>query len=264
MSLLVLSPIKKTAGTPAWTPAMLSPISWYRADTVVTSGSNVTQWTDKSGNGHHATVTTGTSPTSVSSVINGKPVVRFVQASNQWLEYASTAVLADKNTAVSVIIITKGASATPAAGFSSIYTYGTAHTGSTAVDACQTFLFSNTGGYGQMAWGGGDNTAGNLNVATFNFSSAFIYLQFIYNGGGQFVNASNWTVNSDSVGQTIATSASAFNSNHTANYIGAYAAYGGNALPMDGDIAEIILCPTISGPNQTQLDAYILARYGLA
>jgi hypothetical protein len=48
------------------------------ASTVTLSGSNVTQWIDKSGNGNTVTQTTSSNqPTYVTNVVNGNPVVRF-------------------------------------------------------------------------------------------------------------------------------------------------------------------------------------------
>lgn len=54
-------------------------VGWYVADTVVLDGSNnVSQWTDKSGNGNHATQSTISSrPPVVSNAIGGKPAINF-------------------------------------------------------------------------------------------------------------------------------------------------------------------------------------------
>lgn len=258
MSLLNLTGRSKAA---AWSPISLVPLAWFRADTLTTSGSDVTSWTDKSGNGLHATVTTGASPTVVSSVLNSQPIVRFVAASNQWLQFGGTSVIASSGTALSLIVIAKGAGASPAAGFSSVFTFGTAHNGNTNVDAAETLFFTDSGGYPQLMLGGGDNTGNSIGVTTFNFSSAFKYLQFVYNGGGSFQTTGNWNIFANSSSQTVSTGG-ATSTVVTQSLIGAFAA--ATPFSFDGDIAEIILCPTISGGNQTSLDAYILSRYGLA
>ena len=52
---------------------------WLDANSgVTTSGSNVTSWTDLTGNGHNATQSTaGDQPTFVSNGLNGNPTVQF-------------------------------------------------------------------------------------------------------------------------------------------------------------------------------------------
>jgi len=57
---------------------------WLRGDAgVVLNGSRVSQWTDQSGTGSHATQTTTTAqPTFISSAINGKPGLQFDGVSN--------------------------------------------------------------------------------------------------------------------------------------------------------------------------------------
>jgi hypothetical protein len=56
---------------------------------VITSGSNVTDWIDLSGNGNNLVGTTG-KPTLVPNVINGQPVVRFgPTATDKFLSYST-------------------------------------------------------------------------------------------------------------------------------------------------------------------------------
>lgn len=74
--------IRRAGGPPAWTPADLgaSLALWLDADdaaTVTLNGSNVSQWADKSGNGHHLVqATAAAQPAFVASALNGKPGVR--------------------------------------------------------------------------------------------------------------------------------------------------------------------------------------------
>jgi hypothetical protein len=63
---------------------------WLKAEAISQSnGTSVTSWTDSSGTGN--TVAAGAAPTYFSSTntINGRPVVRFAAASNQYLSRAS-------------------------------------------------------------------------------------------------------------------------------------------------------------------------------
>lgn len=60
--------------------------AWFRSDLGVTIGTGVSQWSDQSGRGNHVTQGTGAQqPTYVAGVLNGKPVLRFANASSQFL-----------------------------------------------------------------------------------------------------------------------------------------------------------------------------------
>ena len=78
---LGIQTIRKVGGGASFSPANLSGLSlWLRSDAGVTlSASNVTAWTDQSGNGFNAigNVVDGVNPTFVSNVKNGKPILRF-------------------------------------------------------------------------------------------------------------------------------------------------------------------------------------------
>lgn len=70
-------------------PLSLSPKAWWDASdaaTVTLSGSNVTAWADKSGNGY--TLTPGTSPTYATAAQNGLNVIEF-NGTSQWLSNAT-------------------------------------------------------------------------------------------------------------------------------------------------------------------------------
>ena len=62
-----------------WTPAEITSVAWYDAsdaDTVLTNGSSVTNWLDKSGNGYDLTQGTGANQPSTST-INGLDAISF-------------------------------------------------------------------------------------------------------------------------------------------------------------------------------------------
>lgn len=69
-------------GNNFWTPAAISTGIWLDAadsSTITLNGNNVSQWSDKSGNGYHATQSTAAyQPTYVGSTFsNSKPAIRF-------------------------------------------------------------------------------------------------------------------------------------------------------------------------------------------
>lgn len=80
MNLLKLITIKPLALV-LWTPSQISTTMWLDAadaTTVTLNGSNVSQWNDKSGNGHHATQSSSSlQPAYTSSGLNGKNVITF-------------------------------------------------------------------------------------------------------------------------------------------------------------------------------------------
>ena len=65
-------------------------VTWFKADgfTGLTSGTPIANWSDASGEGHHATQTNVSQrPTFEANIINGKPVVRFNAASTNYLSF---------------------------------------------------------------------------------------------------------------------------------------------------------------------------------
>lgn len=72
----------------AWSPAALSPDLWLDADDASTftyhSGTLVSQWADKSGNGYHATQATSGNAPSRSGTLNGLTTVDFDGVDN-WM-----------------------------------------------------------------------------------------------------------------------------------------------------------------------------------
>jgi hypothetical protein len=74
----------KIPRTTSFLPSSLGGLSlWLKADAGVSLfGSFVTAWADQSENGNNTTDYGGYSPTFVSNVVNGKPVIRFGNAGN--------------------------------------------------------------------------------------------------------------------------------------------------------------------------------------
>jgi trimeric autotransporter adhesin len=87
-------------------PPLTNLFAWYDssdASTITLSGSNITQWNDKSGNTKHATQSTSANqPTIVSSGLNGKNTILF-DGTNDMFNIANTTTLAN-NFAVFAVI----------------------------------------------------------------------------------------------------------------------------------------------------------------
>jgi hypothetical protein len=74
-----------------WLPSDLSPVLWLRAGLadVVLTGSDVDQWTDRSGHAHHASDVSASKPEWVAShaALNGQPAIKH----NVWHQFVSVA-----------------------------------------------------------------------------------------------------------------------------------------------------------------------------
>ena len=82
---------------------------WFLADDLgLADGTNVTSWTDKSGNGNNLSITTGTlNPIYKVNIIGGKSVIRFQGGSNKALTLASSTINLNTNTNLTLFVIVK-------------------------------------------------------------------------------------------------------------------------------------------------------------
>jgi hypothetical protein len=208
------------------------------ASSMILSGSNVTQWNDKSGNGFNATQgVSANQPTLVTNVLNGKSVVRF-NGSTNYLSFGSGQVF-DDTLGYTLITVFK----------------------CTATGFGRTIMEANAG---HSRWlrhvvALGDSTYGDVSVSTNNgdanvrtgaiFSTtAFGRLIAVYNGAGNTTPA-NYTITKNNTSlasyalskpDTVVTAlaGSPFVAG-TANKIGIYG--DGSSNPFQGDISDIIL-----------------------
>jgi hypothetical protein len=76
-----------------WTPAVLRPAAWFDAadQSTITISTGVSEWRDKSGNGRHATQSTGSNQPTLTMNMRGLPGLTF---SDHWLDatYSSSDV----------------------------------------------------------------------------------------------------------------------------------------------------------------------------
>jgi hypothetical protein len=229
---------------------------WLKADAGVTlSGANVTGWADQSGNGNNATARTANS-TLVSSVINGKPILRFDGTANL---ITNNFFAHNYNTPITIIAVSKASASTVFSGNPTArYIMGVA----------------NNGGYSAGL------TYGEYETATPNFSVTFgrAYVS------GQDIESSAMGENQVGLSSSInsGTLISAFlNGNSVGTADPAGQSGGGNStgefsigseVTLDEadnffctcDIAEIIIYSrAITTPERQQVEAYLNTKYAI-
>jgi len=207
--------------------------------TVTLSGSNVTQWNDKSGNGYNATqATSGNRPVYVSESNR----LSFTSASSQFLNLPTNALPAGNSSYAYFIVcsITSQTGRTLIAGG----TFGT-------TNATFGFRSDNSGGGLRHYWWANDQTTA-ANAYTVN--QTFI-AEATYTSGGTRATLVNGTqLASDTPGtRSQATSP---------NYIGA----GSNASLefLDGTISEIVVFnAALTTFQRQQIEGYLARKWGL-
>jgi hypothetical protein len=229
---------------------------WLKADAGVTlSGSNVTAWADQSGNGNNATARTANS-TFVSSVINGKPVLRFDGTANL---ITNNFFAHNYDTPITIIAVSKASASTVFGGESTArYIYGVTNNG--GYDAGLTY-----GAYG---------------TETPNFSVSF-GISYV---SGQDIESSAMGENQVGISSSInsGTEISAFlngnavgtadpaNQSGGNNSTGAFSI--GSEVTLDQtdsffctcDIAEIIIYNrAITTTERQQVEAYLNTKYAI-
>lgn len=185
----------------SWSPASVSAITgWFRADTVTTSGTSVTQWTDKSGNGRHILqATAAKQPTLIASDPNfdNAPSIDFDGTSDVMTGSLFTAYFVNTSWACAVVyradtITGTGSASFPFAnntiigsdasgwfgiscrntpvlyGYSNDGAYQTAENTGLAAAAVQQALFINTGGTMTLRINGTLGTSDTIGIAGFS------------------------------------------------------------------------------------------------
>lgn len=256
--MLRLFPTKKAAsGPPPTDPIGKSGAQlWYRADSVVLTGSNVLGWVDKSGNGRNATNAGTGFCTWNASGVNGKPTVTFPGGlTPPYFTMGGATAILPIGSAGAVIIVTKSAGV-PAAGFG----LGLSLISDGSGNWC-SFLTSNTAGYGLYTIGGGGSTAKNINCG-FDPGAVWSGIVNNYNGGGAFDSNANWVVVANNTTQTMSNGTGTVGTGlATSSYLGIYTP--STMLPYTGDIAEILVYNSqLTGPQLVSMHNYLNARYG--
>ena len=238
---------RQPAAAGSWTPAELpSLVVWYDADTAgdfTLSGSDITQWNDKSGNARHLT-NTGT-VTRQTAVQNGRAVARFTAASSAYLQYFNASAWMTSSQ-VGFGWVGKMTSSTNSNGRLAAMT---AENGSRDYETSANAILGNRDS---------SNQALSCNVAT----AAPTALSVTYNTW--FVESLDVTSGTLSLrvnGGTANTVASSPSFTTKRFRVGAGIAAGADF--WDGDMGEIVLTSTITSTNREKLEGYLAWRWGL-
>ena len=227
---------------------------WLKADAgVISVLGNVISWADQSGNGNNATARTGNS-TFVSSVINGKPILRFDGTSNL---ITNDFFAHNYDTPITIIAVSKASASTvfsdnPTAR----YIYGVANSGE--YDAGLAY-----GGYGtetpNFSVGFGISYVNGQDIESSAMGENQVGLSSSINSG-TLISA---FLNGDAVGTADPADQSGGN-----NSTGAFS-IGSEVTPNEVDnffctcdIAEIIIYNrAITTPERQQVETYLNTKY---
>ena len=237
--------------------------AWYRADDVTRSGTNVTQWNDRSGNGIHmlqyTSSTTGSAATSSpqwvssDSNFNGQPSINFsAQDGSNFIRFS-----------------TVGGPQNSGNGTTSMYTNGGDQFSMFAVYRA---ALSTRGSYGYSVvigdsqgylWvGPSSNTVfsvGNNTLTQSGWSRQTTFASHAFNGATS--GSANLTLKTTGLSTVNSGSNNAFSSRGAAMSIGGAVS---NGQMFIGHIAECIVYPTaLTGDDASKTEDYLAARYDL-
>lgn len=214
--------------------------AWYDAST--TSAGAVSSWTDKSGNGNHATQGTGAKqPVSTANQLAGKNALIFTGASSQTLILPSR-LYTIPNSANTIFCVSKRNTETGAAARI------------VAIDQSTNFKFvfgySSVSGAAVFTNSNGGTTADVTGLTNTNYQ----ILAGSYNGTtGQYMQANNGTPTTNASGVAVATCDNA--------YIGSA---GDASRYLTGGIAEIIIYNrALSAAEIIQINRYLANKWAM-
>lgn len=220
-------------------PAVFAPddiaglISWFRADAItgLSDGDPVATWEDGSGGGQHATQATGASqPIYKTNIVNGKPVVRFVDTTDELAVAA-----APSHTATTMFAVVKA----PASGDYAMRRH----------DTNGGIEWRITGGkLGLDKRGQANIVNGATTLSTTGFSVAVLTAD---GTASSYVHYLNGEVDGSNVGGTNVGAGGAFT-------------IGNENTAGDFDIAELVIYDSLlSGADRDAVTAYLGFKYGI-
>ena len=254
-----------------WSPAELTTALWLDAadaSTITTSGSAVSQWNDKSGNGLNATqAVAGNRPTYQLAAINSRNAIRFTAASSQALGCAGTAGSFNFLHAAQGLILVVGS------------------VGTTADPDTLYGIAGNAGGFNAsrrgfiLLWDDRSvvPTSNRFAVTGYDGSNAPVFSEGVLDMllpqspslFGAAVDATNATLSQRSTllinGSTYQTNtASATASAGNASFDWQIGDYRTGSAYLQGDIAEmVIVSGAVSTLNRQKLEGYLAHKWGL-
>lgn len=219
-----------------WTPAVLRPAAWWDAadlSTIAYSGSAISQWSDKSGNGLH---TTGGAQTLEAISQNGLPGIVFPASNPFALVGAGTA-------SRSMIVATRPRITGGGTGFRGLCATG-------ASSGSGSMLLSNNGANKWGTWSTVDYSGGIQLVA----GTPYLLCMDGLDSGSFFRNGSSDGTYSATEGQP----------GGTANN-GCIGGEVGNNQHYDGTIFEIVwMSSAMAVPQRQALEGYLSWKWGIA
>lgn len=231
-------------GAAAFTPASIAGLKlWLDASQItgLNDGDAVATWSDASGNGYNATQSTASKrPLYKTSILNGKPVVRF-DGVDDFLENGTFTAF-NNASAASLFIVKR-------------------HTSSVGIIwpmVFATYLFYQFNLNGQKYWRTSltEDANATLDWTTWTYEAQLF-------DGSQSGNANRLKIRSN--GSPVSVSYTGTIAATLGSGTGFYVSTAdGTQYPWNGDIAEIIAYSTAPSAGQlAQLEQYLAAKYGL-
>ncbi len=221
---------------------------WYKSDygVLTTGGSNVTQWSDMSGNGFHATQSNGTNrPTLTNDLVNDYPALSF-NGTAHFLQMP--AGFADFTSGASIFAVTRPTGFPSSTPVIMDFSNGAANSNNlTVLEGTSTTI-------GFNAYNA--STSSSVNSTSGLTQGKFQMFEIIHNG------AANGTVYTNTTQGATGTVQNLVNIARSTNYVGRSG--GGTPLYFQGDLAEIFMYNRgLSSSERAGVESYLMQKYQL-
>ena len=228
-------------GGGAWTPASVSTDFWFDASnaaSITASSGAVSQWNDLSGNGRHATQSSGSFKfTDTASAQNGKHGLLSVNANGT---YMATSAFS-RSQPFMIFAAVKTAQPTPGSGYLNIMN------GSTTSSGGRPVVYSAADGGLPAITSGGTQLSATSGAVQLGIP---YYFTSVLNGSSSVIRENGVQIASGTVGAT------GLSGLVIASDSGVFEAY-------DGYILELFCIPGTSSTDITNAEAYLAAKWGI-
>jgi len=229
------------AGGGGWTPASVTTDFWFDASnaaSITASSGAVSQWNDLSGNGRHATQSSGSFKfTDTASIQNGKHGLLSVNANGTYMATAGFT----RAQPFMIFAAVKVNSPTPGSGYENIINGATTSSGNRPI-----IYSAGDGGLPELAAGGTllGATSGNVQLGL------PYYFTSVFNGSSTVMRENGVQIASGTVGATGLTGL-------------VIASDSGDGQAFDGYILELFCIPGTSSTDITNAETYLAAKWGI-
>lgn len=241
----------------AFSPLDLAPALWLDAadtSTITESGGAVSQWSDKSGNGRHVTqATAANQPTTGSATQNGRNVLSFDGGDRLVASTAATWTFLHDGTDHAIWIVSRRPSSVAAAGLIATTDAGGSRLG--------LFVIQTDTLYQHLLYG-------QLNVVTVNnnptVSTANWQVGQIIADPDNATAANRSRIRVNAGAEQTASTATGGVSGTAPNHAITIGSYGGGGNPLTGDIAEVVIVPSVPSTAQiASMRSYLADKWGI-